>query len=114
MITRQELKKLQSLTQIPALSILLPTHRTSPDNKQDPILVKNLVDEAKRRLSAEFSKREIEPLFDRLDSLVAEIDYPYTLDGLAIYIGPDIAKLYNLPFLSRQELSSIKPLPHGI
>jgi len=74
MITRQELKKLQSLTQIPALSILLPTHRTSPDNKQDPILVKNLVDEAKRRLSAEFSKREIEPLFDRLDSLVAEID----------------------------------------
>ncbi|MDJ0524233.1 MAG: hypothetical protein PX634_02645 [Microcystis sp. M53600_WE12] len=98
MITRQELKKLQSLTQIPALSILLPTHRTSPDNKQDPILVKNLVDEAKRRLSAEFSKREIEPLFERLDSLVAEIDYPYTLDGLAIYIGPDIAKLYNLPF----------------
>ncbi|NCS79610.1 MAG: hypothetical protein GPJ17_21485 [Microcystis aeruginosa K13-07] len=98
MITRQELKKLQSLTQIPALSILLPTHRTSPDNKQDPILVKNLVDEAKRRLSEEFSKREIEPLFDRLDSLVAEIDYPYTLDGLALYIGPDIAKLYNLPF----------------
>ncbi|NCR42200.1 MAG: hypothetical protein GPJ21_21675 [Microcystis aeruginosa W13-11] len=98
MITRQELKKLQSLTQIPALSILLPTHRTSPDNKQDPILVKNLVDEAKRRLSEEFSKREIEPLFDRLDSLVAEIDYPYTLDGLALYISPDIAKLYNLPF----------------
>jgi hypothetical protein len=29
---------------------------------------------------------------------VAEIDYPYTLDGLALYIGPDIAKLYNLPF----------------
>jgi hypothetical protein len=98
MITRQELTKLQSLAQIPALSILLPTHRTSPDNKQDPILVKNLVDEAKRRLSEEFSKREIEPLFERLDRLVDEIDYNHTLDGLALYIGPDIAKLCNLPF----------------
>lgn len=98
MITRQELQKLQSLTQIPALSILLPTHRTSPDNKQDPILVKNLVDEAKQRLSEEFTKREIEPLFERLDALVNEIDYPHTLDGLALYIGPDVAKLYNLPF----------------
>lgn len=43
MITRRELKQLQALTQVPALSILLPTHRTSPDNKQDPIRVKNLV-----------------------------------------------------------------------
>jgi hypothetical protein len=98
MITRSELEKLQSLTQIPALSILLPTHRTSPDNKQDPILVKNLLDEAKRRLSEEFSKRDIEPLFDRLDTLAGQIDYEHTLDGLALYIGPDIAKLYTLPF----------------
>jgi hypothetical protein len=98
MITRKELQKLQSFTQIPALSILLPTHRTFPENKQDPILVKNLVDEAKQRLSEEFSKREIEPLLDRLDTLVGEIDYPHTLDGLALYVGPDFAKLYNLPF----------------
>jgi hypothetical protein len=101
MITRSELQYLQSLRQTPALSILLPTHRTSPDNKQDPIVVKNLVDEAKERLSAEFSKREIEPLFDRLDSLASEIEYAYTLDGLALFIGPDIAKSYNLPFTVR-------------
>jgi len=98
MITRHDLKQLQSLIKIPALSILLPTHRTSPDNKQDPIRVKNLVDEAKERLAAEFSKRELEPLLDRLDTLVSEIDYPYTLDGLALYVSHDFAKLYNLPF----------------
>lgn len=98
MLTRQDLKQLQSLINVPAVSILLPTHRTSPDNKQDPIRVKNLVDEAKTRLGEEFSQRELEPLFNRLDSLVSEINYPHTLDGLALYVSNEFAKLYYLPF----------------
>lgn len=98
MITRQDLKQLQSLTAVPALSILLPTHRTSPDNRQDPIRVKNLVDEAKQRLGTEFSSRELEPLLQRLETLVDAIDYPHTLDGLALYASHDFAKAYILPF----------------
>lgn len=98
MITRQDLNHLQSLTKVPALSILLPTHRTFPDNKQDPILVKNLVDEATERLSQEFSNRELEPLRKQLDTLVSDIDYPHTLDGLALYVSHDFAKRYDLPF----------------
>lgn len=98
MINRQELKQLQSLTSVPALSILLPTHRTSPDNKRDPILVKNLVNEATERLSEEFSNRELAPLLNNLDKLVNEIDYPHTLDGLALFVSHDFAKLYYLPF----------------
>lgn len=98
MITRQDLKQLQSLTKVLALSILLPTHRSFPDNKQDPILVKNLVDEAKERLGTEFSNRELEPLLKHLDSLASEIDYPHTLDGLALYVGHDFAQRYYLPF----------------
>lgn len=98
MITRRELKELQSLVKVPALSILLPTHRTSPDNRQDPIQVKNLVEAAKERLLKEFSAREIQPLFQRLDDLVDEIAYNYTLDGLALYVSHDFGKLFYLPF----------------
>ncbi|WP_414755329.1 hypothetical protein [Anabaena sp. CCY 9910] len=75
MITHQDLKQLQSLTKVPALSILLPTHRTSPDNKQDPILVKNLVSEATKRLDKEFTSRQLEPLLKQLETLVSEINY---------------------------------------
>jgi hypothetical protein len=98
MITRHDLKELQALTKGPALSILLPTHRNFPENKQDPILVKNLVDQARERLGQEFSVRELEPLFNRLDPLVSEINYPHTLDGLALFVSPDFAKCYYLPF----------------
>jgi hypothetical protein len=61
MITRQDLKHLQSLNPVLALSILLTTHRTSPDNEQDPILVKNLVSEAKTRPREEYSPGKLDP-----------------------------------------------------
>lgn len=98
MITRHDLKALQALTRVPALSILLPTHRTSPDNRQDPIVVKNLVKEACDRLSAEFSARDLEPLLKNLDELVNAIDYTYTLDGLALFASHDFAQKFYLPF----------------
>src|SRR5262249_14930732 len=82
MIHRSDLRQLQSVNEYPSVSILAPTHRTSPDNKQDPIRVKNLVAETKNRLLGEFSAREMEPLFTKLDALVERIDYERLLDGL--------------------------------
>lgn len=98
MITRHDLKELQSLVKVPALSILLPTYRNFPDNKKDPIRVRNLVGEATERLSQEFSNRDIAPLLQRLEDLVNEIHYPHTLDGLALYVSHDFARLFYLPF----------------
>ena len=74
MIHRSDLLQLQAINEYPSVSILAPTHRTSPDNKQDPIRVKNLVTEAKNRLLSEFSAREMEPLFTKLDGLVEDVD----------------------------------------
>jgi hypothetical protein len=97
-VNRHDVQLLQSIQGYPALSILLPTHRTSPDNRQDPIRVKNLASEAADRLLKEFSKREIQPLLDNLDAIVRDIDYRYALDGLAIYVNKDFARKFYLPF----------------
>src|SRR6476469_2756697 len=93
-----DLHQLQDIHTYPCLTILLPTHRTSPDNKQDPIRVKNLVAETKTRLLGEFSAREMDPLFTKLDALVEDIDYEHLLDGLALYVNKDIARAFTLPF----------------
>jgi hypothetical protein len=98
MIHRSDLRQLQAVNEYPSVSILTPTHRTSPDNKQDPIRVKNLVSEAKNRLLGEFSAREMEPVFTRLDGLVDGIDYEHLLDGLALYVNTDLAQAFTLPF----------------
>ncbi|HLZ62156.1 MAG TPA: hypothetical protein VKR06_34865 [Ktedonosporobacter sp.] len=103
-MNRQDIRLLQSIHDYPALSILLPTHRTRPANSGDPLRVKNLVTEAKKRLLNEYSKRDLEPLFARLDKIVSEIDYEHTLDGLAIFVNRDVARQFSLPFTPKERV----------
>jgi hypothetical protein len=100
-----DIQLLQSIRGYPSLSIFLPTHRTSPDNKQDPIRVRRLVTEATNRLLGEFSKREVEPLLLNLETIGNEIDYRHTLDGLAIFVNQDFARKFYLPFPVRERIT---------
>ncbi len=97
-MNRIDLMRLLEHKQYPCVSIMLPTHRHSPDNLQDPVRVKNLVTEANNRLIEEFGKRDSAEVSKRLDEIVNLIDYRNTLDGLAIYVNKDVAKKYYLPF----------------
>jgi len=97
-VNYHEIRQLQAVHGYPALSILLPTYRTVPENRNDPIRVKNLVAEAQKRILQEFNAREIAPLLKRLDEAVAHIDYPHLLNGLAIFVNNDVSYTYHLPF----------------
>jgi hypothetical protein len=91
-------KSLQKHRDYPSISILAPTHRSVPANKQDPIKVKNLVRKAIDRVQKEMSKRDAAPLVKQLQELVKQIDFKHTLDGLALFASRDVAKVVTLPF----------------
>ncbi len=97
-MNKHDLLVLQQIRGYPLVTLTLPTHRTAPENQQDPIRVKNLVNQAADRLLSEFKKREVEPILDHLEKAANQIDYRNTLDGLAIYIHPDFFRLFYLPF----------------
>jgi hypothetical protein len=97
-MNRKQLQELQARRDYPSLSIIAPTHRTVPDSLQDPIRVKNLVSDATNRLQEECGKREAEPLLEKLNALVAEVNWTYTLDGLAFFVSKDYAARFDLPF----------------
>jgi hypothetical protein len=82
----------------PAISILLPTSRTFPDHKQDPINLKNLVKEVEARLLATMDKREVRPIMEALGAAVGSHDHQHNLDGLAVYAGADGVQVVPLPF----------------
>lgn len=103
-MNHHEIHLLQQMKGYPSLTITLPTHRSSPENRQDPIRVKNLVEQATNRLLAEFSKREIAPLLDRLEKLIQGIDFRYTLDGLALFANRDFARAVQLPFSLKERV----------
>lgn len=97
-MNRHDVLLLQKFSGYPALTITMPTHRTSPENRQDPIRLKNLVVQAADRLLGEFSKREVDTLLLRLEKLAEGIDYRYSLDGLALFVNHDIGRSLQLPF----------------
>ena len=95
---RRDVLRLQAVREFPSITITLPTNRTSPDNQQDPIRLKNLVTEAVNRLESEFGKREAAAVVDRLQSLADEYDPQRGLEGLALFVSSTVQEAYVLPF----------------
>lgn len=103
-MNRNDVISIMSFKEYPCVSIILPTHRTAPENKQDSIRLKNLIKEAERRLSEEFDQKEVRQLIERIDSVTEEIDHNYTLDGLAIFVSKNFVGKYDLPFPVKEQL----------
>ncbi len=98
-MNRQDIRWLAASHGYPCLSITLPTHRTSPDNRQDPIRLKNLTREAAERLAGELGKREVAAVLRALEQLSEQVDHERNLEGLALFVSADLAQAYRVPFI---------------
>ena len=80
------------------VSLYQQTHRYAPDNRQDPIVFKNLLQEIENKLESHLKKEEIQaflkPLYELRDD---KRFWNNTLDGLAIVLGAEKGLLYLLP-----------------
>ncbi|MBL7964958.1 MAG: hypothetical protein JNM31_14080 [Flavobacteriales bacterium] len=94
---KKTLKALKKIQKEPCVSILLSTHRTHPDNAQDPINLKNLVAQAEERMLTEYEKRHVWPVMERINAAVATIDHNRNLEGMALFANPDMAEVVQLP-----------------
>lgn len=103
-MNRQDVRMLQQIRNYPSLTITLPTHRSAPDNRQDPIRLKGLVKEAAERLLAEFDRRTVEPLLLRLEELAGGVNHHENLDGLALFVSADFARAVRLPFTLQERV----------
>lgn len=97
-MNRQDIVALATVSGYPCLTITLPTHRTSPDNRQDPIRLKNLVSEAANRLTDELGKREVATVLGSLEALATDVDHENNLDGMALFVNTDGARMHRVPF----------------
>jgi hypothetical protein len=81
----------------PCLSLYQPTHRTHPDNQQDPIRFRNLVKELEQSLQKEHSARDARPLLEPFHKLAADHAFwNCTLNGLAVLAAPGFFRTYRL------------------
>lgn len=96
-MSKSVLAKIKDVNKYPSVSVLLPTHRTSPDNKQDPIVLKNLIKEVERRLLEEFEERQVKTIMDQLHEVEASHDHEHNKDGLGIFVNEDLTEIARLP-----------------
>ncbi|MFI6878975.1 chemotaxis protein [Streptomyces sp. NPDC050400] len=86
-LTPAILKELRTQRPYPAVSLAMPTHRTRPENAQDPVRLDNLVREAVRQLDADpgVTKERRDDVVAQLNEAVAETDLAHARDGLVVF-----------------------------
>lgn len=94
---KHTLKNLRAITADPALSVLLKTHRTHPQNEQDPIALKNALSDASARLTKEYDKRTSDEIVSKIQDALMDFDHNYNLDTLAIFATKDDVQVLRLP-----------------
>jgi hypothetical protein len=92
-----KLKELKDIISESCVTIILNTHRTSPDNKKDSLTLKNLIKEAEERLFADEKKRDAKQLVERLKDLESKIDHNHNLESLILFVNEDVAEYTRLP-----------------
>lgn len=103
MTSKEQLRKLAIERSTPCVTISLNTHRTHPDNVKDEVMLKNLVKEAQDRVIAEFGKRPVVSLLEKLDNLTSEIDVNYNLDSLHIFLSNDTKEIVKSTWITSDE-----------
>ena len=91
------LRRLKNIISENAITIILNTHRTLPDNQKDPLLLKNMIKEAESRLMAETNKQNAQVLIQRLRDLEETIDHRQNLESLILFVNEDTAEYVRLP-----------------
>lgn len=116
-LNHEELKALLQQTGKWCLSLYLPTHRTGPEMRQDPIRLKNLLGTAESQLLAlgeteDAVRKDLRPLQGLLTD---EAFWQQQGAGLALFLNQESFRAYNLPldvpeFVVVTERFHLKPL----
>lgn len=99
LLSKEELRKLTEKPGGWCVSIYMPTHKASPETKQDPIRFKNLLREAEQRLKeGGLRSPEAKKLLSWGKALIKDgLFWQYQADGLAMFLSSDLFYHYRLP-----------------
>jgi hypothetical protein len=98
--TKDELGMLTRISGEWCVSIYMPTHRVGQGTQEDPIRLRNLLDEAEEHLTAGGLRTpEVESLLGPARDLVQNgLFWQYQSDGLVIFLASGTFRRYRLPF----------------
>ncbi len=105
-ISLEQIKQLGLQPVDPGVSMYLPTHRAGQDKGQDPIRLKNLLQEAEKKLREDgCGGDQVRKILEPARSLLADPSFWINTDlGLALYASADNFHVFRLPFSVKQQM----------
>lgn len=96
-VTNDLIQQLSSFNEAPCLSLYMPTHQTHPDNTQDPILFKKLLQQMEESLLQKYAAAEAQKHLDPLRALTDDNNFwNHSLEGLAVFSAKGLFKVVRL------------------
>jgi hypothetical protein len=80
------------------ISIIVPTHKLSPERRIDKLEVERAINGAKELLQLRYTVSDISHLLQAIDELYEAIDFTHNSAGLGLYISPNIKLAVHYPF----------------
>ncbi len=96
-LTQASLAELASFTGRPCLSLYQPTHRSHPDNQQDPLRFRHLLQALESSLRQQHATDAVKALLEPFEALEQDHDFwNHTQDGLAVLGAPGLFRVFLL------------------
>ncbi len=97
LLNKEFIQELLKNEQAPCISLYMPTHRSHPENLQDPIRFKNLVKELEASLSQKYASGEVKKQLEPIEALASDENlWNHTSNGLAIFSADGLLKMVSL------------------
>jgi hypothetical protein len=107
LLDKEFIQELLTIDQTPCISLYMPTHRSHPENLQDPIRFKNLLKQLEESLSQKYSAGEVKKHIEPLEALVNDKSlWNHTTHSLAVFSASGLLKIVGLP-ISVDELAMV-------
>jgi hypothetical protein len=93
----EELQLLRSQKETLCVSIIVPTHRLSPDRRTDELHIKKAVQRTADQLYKSYPKKA-EVLLASINRLVESIDFTHNQEGLGLFVSNKLQFIVHYPF----------------
>lgn len=96
-LTAEHLTDLLAEHEPPCISLYQSTHRSHPENQQDPIRYRNLLMGMETSLCLKYPTREVRTLLEKFQAVAHDESFwNHRTDGLAILSSPDTFEVFDL------------------
>jgi len=80
------------------VSIILPTHKLSPERQTDKVTVSKAIEKARKLLHENFGVYHLEPIVQSMNDLFNEIDFDHNEEGLGLFVSETNRLMVKFPF----------------